>query len=148
MATTVPYRQTFFRLLGFLRPYRVSLIVSITLAVGSQAAAIVIAYGTYYGLAEGTEKAILAEGPETVAAVIAEAWGGRARPAQLLAVGPDAHLAAGWQQRRKTLFVLVVGETARAQNFGLGGYSRQTTPELARRDVAPARAVRLPLRRR
>ncbi|MBA2963391.1 MULTISPECIES: phosphoethanolamine transferase [Ramlibacter] len=70
-----------------------------------------------------------------VAAVIAEAWGGRGRPAQLLAVGPDAHLAAGWQQRRKTLFVLVVGETARAQNFGLGGYSRQTTPELARRDV-------------
>ena len=50
MATTVPYRQTFFRLLGFLRPYRVSLIVSIVLAVGSQAAAIVIAYLTGSGL--------------------------------------------------------------------------------------------------
>jgi ABC-type multidrug transport system fused ATPase/permease subunit len=50
VATTVPYRQTFFRLLGFLRPYRVSLIVSISLAVGSQAAAIVIAYLTGSGL--------------------------------------------------------------------------------------------------
>ena len=50
VATTVPYRQTFFRLLGFLRPYRVSLIVSIVLAVGSQAAAIVIAYLTGSGL--------------------------------------------------------------------------------------------------
>src|SRR5512133_3311417 len=50
VATTVPYRQTFFRLLGFLGPYRVSLVVSIFLAVGSQAAAIVIAYLTGSGL--------------------------------------------------------------------------------------------------
>jgi ATP-binding cassette subfamily B protein len=33
-----PYRRTFARLLGFLKPYKVSLIVSIFLAVGSQAA--------------------------------------------------------------------------------------------------------------
>lgn len=33
------------------------------------------------------------------------------------------------------LTVLVVGETARAQNFGLDGYARDTTPELAARDV-------------
>jgi len=37
-----PYRQTFVRLLGFLRPYKVSLIVSIFLAVGSQAAQIAL----------------------------------------------------------------------------------------------------------
>ena len=36
-----PYRKTFARLLGFLRPYRVSLIVSIVLAAGSQVAQIV-----------------------------------------------------------------------------------------------------------
>jgi ATP-binding cassette subfamily B protein len=36
----VPYRRTFWRLLGFLRPYRTGLIVSIVLAVGSQAAQI------------------------------------------------------------------------------------------------------------
>lgn len=33
---------------------------------------------------------------------------------------------------RPFVFVLVVGETARAANFGLAGYARQTTPELAR----------------
>jgi ABC-type multidrug transport system fused ATPase/permease subunit len=37
-----PYRQTFVRLLGFLRPYKASLIVSIFLAVGSQAAQIAV----------------------------------------------------------------------------------------------------------
>ena len=52
MATRPPYRQTFVRLLGFLKPYKWSLIVSILLAVGSQAAAIAIAYLTGTGLAE------------------------------------------------------------------------------------------------
>jgi len=40
------YRQTFWRLLGFLRPYRTSMIVSIVLAAGSQAAAIVAIFLT------------------------------------------------------------------------------------------------------
>ena len=39
-----PYRRTFIRLLTFLRPYRWSLVVSIVLAVGSQAAAVAIAF--------------------------------------------------------------------------------------------------------
>jgi ABC-type multidrug transport system fused ATPase/permease subunit len=39
---SVPYRRTFRRLLGFLRPYKTSLVVSTILAVGSQAAAIAI----------------------------------------------------------------------------------------------------------
>jgi ABC-type multidrug transport system fused ATPase/permease subunit len=42
----VPYRRTFVRLLTFLRPYRWSLVVSIVLAVGSQAAAVAIAFLT------------------------------------------------------------------------------------------------------
>ena len=37
-ASSPRYRTTFIRLLGFLRPYRLSMIVSIVLAVGSQAA--------------------------------------------------------------------------------------------------------------
>jgi ABC-type multidrug transport system fused ATPase/permease subunit len=45
-ASAVPYRSTFFRLLGFLRPYRVGLIVSIVLAVGSQAAQIGLVWVT------------------------------------------------------------------------------------------------------
>jgi ATP-binding cassette, subfamily B, bacterial len=40
------YRQTFARLLGFLKPYRVSLIVSILLAMGSQAAQIALVWIT------------------------------------------------------------------------------------------------------
>jgi len=36
---------------------------------------------------------------------------------------------------RPLLVVMFVGETARAQNFGLNGYARQTTPGLAERDV-------------
>ena len=44
--TPVPYRHTFARLLGFLRPYRLSLIVSIVLAVAAQAAAVAMAFLT------------------------------------------------------------------------------------------------------
>ena len=39
-AAPVAYRETFARLIGFLRPYKVSLIVSIVLAAASQAAQI------------------------------------------------------------------------------------------------------------
>jgi ABC-type multidrug transport system fused ATPase/permease subunit len=39
---SAPYRRTFVRLLGFLRPYRASLIVSTVLAIASQGAAIAV----------------------------------------------------------------------------------------------------------
>ena len=58
---------------------------------------------------------------------------GEARRAQqpLQAIGTDARLAlpAG-NLNQPPLIVLVVGETARAANFGLGGYGRDTTPRL------------------
>ncbi|QQQ01778.1 phosphoethanolamine transferase [Lysobacter enzymogenes] len=48
-------------------------------------------------------------------------------------IGTDARVAAGRAAGAKPrLLVLVVGETVRAQNWGLNGYERQTTPELAR----------------
>ena len=51
-------------------------------------------------------------------------------------VGADVRLGAGWAKpRRPVLLFVVVGETARAANWGLNGYSRQTTPELAQLDV-------------
>ena len=60
-----------------------------------------------------------------------------------LEVGGDAGLGASWRSRTKpALFVLVVGETVRAANWGLGNYARQTTPQLARRDVINFDAVR------
>ena len=46
MATAPPNRSTFFRLLGFLTPYRVGLGVSIALAVASQAAQVALIWVT------------------------------------------------------------------------------------------------------
>jgi len=48
-------------------------------------------------------------------------------------VGEDAQLGASYtSQGKPPLLLVVVGETARAQNFGLNGYARNTTPALAR----------------
>ncbi|MFW2357239.1 phosphoethanolamine transferase, partial [Hydrogenophaga sp.] len=53
-----------------------------------------------------------------------------------MTVGADARQGASWSARpRPTLLVLAIGETARAANWGLNGYVRQTTPELAKQDV-------------
>jgi len=50
-------------------------------------------------------------------------------------VGADAHKALGWASHtRPSLTVLVIGESVRADNFGLLGYGRDTTPELAREE--------------
>jgi lipid A ethanolaminephosphotransferase len=52
---------------------------------------------------------------------------------QRFTVGSDAHLGSSWSERKKpVLFVLVIGETVRAANWGLSGYARQTTPELSK----------------
>jgi lipid A ethanolaminephosphotransferase len=54
-----------------------------------------------------------------------------ARPKQ--PIGLDAQRGPSWPSRQRPMaFVLVIGETARAANWGLNGYARQTTPELAR----------------
>ena len=49
----------------------------------------------------------------------------------LLPIGLDARQQARAPGKPR-LLLLVVGETARAQNWGLNGYARQTTPELSR----------------
>ena len=57
-------------------------------------------------------------------------------------IGLDAALAPSWAERRRpVLLVIVVGETARAANWGLSGYARQTTPQLAALDVINFRDV-------
>ncbi|ERH67026.1 metal dependent hydrolase [Pantoea dispersa EGD-AAK13] len=54
----------------------------------------------------------------------------------LVKIGEDAKkgplITAG---PKKTLVVLVVGETARAENFSLGGYARDTNPQLEKQQV-------------
>lgn len=68
-----------------------------------------------------------------LAALYKLGWHGVAEPGgPKTPVGLDAHRilqAAG--RRAPTLLVLMVGETVRSANFGLSGYRRQTTPELA-----------------
>lgn len=60
-----------------------------------------------------------------------EAGAQRAGPRRPVAADA-ALLPQGAHGSRPRLLVLVVGETARAANWGLGGYDRQTTPALAR----------------
>ncbi|WP_136477708.1 phosphoethanolamine transferase [Pseudomonas sp. DG56-2] len=47
-------------------------------------------------------------------------------------IGEDAKRDPLWKHERKSLTVLVVGESARAQNFELLGYDRETTPQLSK----------------
>ncbi|MGJ7507028.1 phosphoethanolamine transferase [Variovorax sp. GT1P44] len=62
---------------------------------------------------------------------------------KLVPVAGGAKLGASYAgQAKPPLFVLVVGETARADHFGLNGYARDTTPELAARKVLSYRDVR------
>lgn len=58
------------------------------------------------------------------------------KKAPLQPVGEDARQLPHAPGAKPRLLLLVVGETVRAQNWGLGGYARQTTPELARIDGA------------
>lgn len=56
-----------------------------------------------------------------------------ARPVVVAPLGTDARKGAAWAgQSRRTVTVLVVGETARAMNFSLNHYPRQTNPQLER----------------
>lgn len=53
------------------------------------------------------------------------------RHAPKLPIGTDARATARLPGSKPRLLVIVVGETARAANWGLNGYARQTTPGLA-----------------
>ena len=52
------------------------------------------------------------------------------------ALGVDAIQNKSWQTRgKKSIVVIVVGETARAENFTLDGYVRETNPRLSKEDI-------------
>jgi lipid A ethanolaminephosphotransferase len=57
-------------------------------------------------------------------------------------IGTDARMIRVAAAHKPRVFVLVVGETARAANFSLLGYGRATNPELARLEVIAFRDVR------
>ena len=59
-----------------------------------------------------------------------------ASPTKLELVGEDAHrVARAGSGGKPRVTVVVVGETARAANFSLNGYARETNPELGLRGV-------------
>lgn len=65
-----------------------------------------------------------------------------AKPKAFIQVGLDAHQRVDASaDGRSKLLVLVVGETARAMNFSLNGYDRETNPKLASREVLSFRDV-------
>uniref|UniRef100_UPI000D38675C phosphoethanolamine transferase n=1 Tax=unclassified Variovorax TaxID=663243 RepID=UPI000D38675C len=64
------------------------------------------------------------------------------RSGKLISITAGTSLGASYAaQAKPPLFVLVVGETARADHFALNGYARDTTPELAKRGVLSYRDV-------
>ncbi|MDP9899118.1 lipid A ethanolaminephosphotransferase [Variovorax ginsengisoli] len=64
------------------------------------------------------------------------------RSGKLIPISGGAALGASYAaQIKPPLFVMVVGETARSDHFALNGYARDTTPQLAARDVLSWRNV-------
>jgi lipid A ethanolaminephosphotransferase len=60
----------------------------------------------------------------------------------LALISKDVKLNDFWQEpHKKTVLVLVIGETARADHFGIYGYEKQTTPKLAKRDLIKFKQV-------
>ncbi|AYD03568.1 lipid A ethanolaminephosphotransferase (plasmid) [Neorhizobium sp. NCHU2750] len=50
-------------------------------------------------------------------------------------LGTDAHVAAPMASGKPRVLIIVTGETARAEEFSLGGYGRDTNPELEKLDI-------------
>jgi lipid A ethanolaminephosphotransferase len=64
------------------------------------------------------------------------------RSGKLISITAGTSLGASYAaQARPPMFVVVVGETARADHFALNGYARDTTPELAKHGVLSYRDV-------
>src|SRR3954454_1147782 len=129
-----PYRRTFGRLLGFLRPYKWSLFVSIVLAVLSQAAQFATAFLTGAGLGsavEGHDKHAL---KLIVAAVIAIGI------ARALAMG--ARRLISGQQALGVEFDLRNALYAHLLRLSFGFYDRHQTGQLMSRATVDLQAVR------
>ena len=110
----------------------------VAMAVAVGVASLLLVFADFASLMRNQKEARYLITPgNLVAAMARNAWGRAKRPGQpKLPVAADARLGPAWNARtRPALFVLVVGETARAQNFSLDGYRRDTNPQLASRDI-------------
>jgi ABC-type multidrug transport system fused ATPase/permease subunit len=128
------YRNTFFRLLGFLRQYKWSLAVSVLLAIGSQAAAVAIAFLTGNGLEQALRSA---EGRTIWVFALAILALGLVRA--LLMVG--RRLISG-RQALGVEFDMRNGLYAKLQRLSFGFYDRHQTGQLMSRATVDLQAVR------
>lgn len=69
----------------------------------------------------------------SITRVLSQEAGSPKLPRQVVAA--DARQQAHAPSTKSHLLVVVVGETVRAQNWGLNGYERQTTPQLSKLNV-------------
>ncbi len=134
MSDAPSYRRTFARLLGFLRPYKWSLIVSIILAIGSQAAAVVIAFLT----GDGLERAVT-DGSQREIWLIAGAIVVVGLIRSLLMVG--RRLISG-RQALGVEFDMRNALYAKLQRLSFGFYDRHQTGQLMSRATVDLQAVR------
>ena len=122
------------------RPLRRELLGKAAAILASLGVLVLVALGDYQGLSSllrnHHEVRLMVVPSNYLAAMVSFAKDRLAAPARPIAVlGADARRAAAWAgHRRKSLTVLVVGESARAENFGVLGYGRDTTPRLAAED--------------
>jgi ATP-binding cassette subfamily B protein len=128
------YRRTFARLLGFLRPYKWSLIVSIVLAVGSQACAVVMAWLTGDGLQSAVTDQVTSTIWWIALAILAV---GLVRA--LLMVG--RRLISG-RQALGVEFDMRNGLYAKLQRLSFGFYDTHQTGQLMSRATVDLQAVR------
>lgn len=118
--------------IGYARPWYRELGGRLLMMGGSLAmvaAIIFLAYGSYISFFRNN-KAVnhLIVPTNIVGAVLKTAYNAYDAHQPLQKIGLDARHQ---QQVQKRLLVVVMGETTRAQSWGLNGYQRQTTPELA-----------------
>lgn len=108
---------------------------AIATAVALAAGAIALTYQPLASLMRNHRELRYLITPGNYLVSLASVAKGKTQQGPRVPIGLDAHVV-GRLATRPRLLVLVVGETARAQNWGLNGYDRQTTPRLAaRRDV-------------
>jgi ATP-binding cassette, subfamily B, bacterial len=134
VATTPAYRRTFARLIGFLRPYKWSVTVSIVLAVGSQAAAVVIAFLTGAAL----EQALTTEHGRTlwliaIAILVTGLFRALFMMGRRLIAGRQA-LAIEYDMRNQLY--------AKLLRLSFGFYDRHQTGQLMSRATVDLQAVR------
>lgn len=129
------------------------------IAAGSLAGSLLLLVLLFKSLApvlhEHRELRFLLTPTNTIQAIDGYLRGKWSAPVVVAPLGRDAVKGALWAgQTRRTVTVIVVGETARAASFSLNGYARQTNPRLSRepglinfsnvRSCGTATAVSLP----